>query len=76
MKTVKPGDFIFWKGELAAVVATIDRPAALIQIIGECKCENCGHATPHHQFASIMSSPQFQESATPVPTMKEVDPLI
>jgi len=70
MKTIKLGDFLFWKGKLAKAVATCDLPQVIIEVQEESKCPHCNGNLGKEQHSLVIQSPLFQENTAPVPTIK------
>lgn len=71
MKDVSIGDYLKWNGQLAQVVGYIDRKCAVIEIQEPRKCPHCDGDLGKQKVHSIISSPQFQQSAEKIETITE-----
>lgn len=69
MKKPKLEDWILWKGELAKIIATADKPTVTIQMHKNPCCKECGADLGKYKFSVIPTSPLFQENAEPLQTL-------
>lgn len=71
MKTIKLGDFIFWKGKLAKAVTMCDLPQVGLEMQEENKCPHCLGTLKKEHIQVVIQSPLFQENAEPIPTINK-----
>lgn len=67
------GAYILWDGQLAKIVGTTEYRTAIIEFVEEQRCPHCDGNLGKKQFNSIISSPQFQKTAKPIKTLKEIE---
>lgn len=77
MKNINPGEIIKWgpKGIIYECTGIIGQPAAVLTSMEEQFCSHCGQSIGKDHFASIITSPQFQENAE-TPTLQDIKMLI
>lgn len=62
----KPGLYVMYDGKLMQCVGIINDKAVIM--VGEEDCPHCG-GTIKYENVQVISSPNFQNSAKPVPTI-------
>jgi hypothetical protein len=70
MKNPKLGDYLLWQGEPAKIIGTTDSKQVIIELLENEKCPYCKGDLGRKQIHMIVSSPLFQESAEPLPTIQ------
>jgi hypothetical protein len=75
MKSASLGDYLLWNGKPAKVIGETSSRMVIIELLEDCKCPHCKGSLGKEQIHSIVSSPQFQESAQKLETIID-DPSI
>ena len=71
MKTPSLGDYLLWKGKIAKIVCTSDKPTVTIEMLEDKKCPHCNGSLGKEQIDVIVQSPLFKENAKPVQTIEK-----
>ena len=75
MKDGNAGEYLMWEGEPAQIIGEIHDRAVMIQMLESSRCPHCGGDLEKESFAVIVASPQYQQGAKPLKTIKDDDSL-
>ncbi len=71
MKIPSLCDYLLWKGKVAKIVCTSDKPTVTIEMLEDKKCPHCNESLGKEQIDVIVQSPLFQENAEALKTIRE-----
>jgi len=71
MKRAKLGDYLLWRGKLAKIIATYDKPSVIIEMMENKRCPHCNGDLGKDQTNMIVASPLFQQHAERIESITE-----
>ncbi|HUW07837.1 MAG TPA: hypothetical protein VMW01_16445 [Williamwhitmania sp.] len=71
MKNPGLGDYLLWEGKPAKIIGETDSRQVIIDLLENCKCPHCQGDLGKKKIHAIVSSPQFQQGAEKMPTIKD-----
>lgn len=72
MKDASIGDYLLWEGKPAKVIGSAS-PTIIIELLEDAKCPHCNESIGKEHLYVIVSSPQFQNGASRMQTIRDDD---